>query len=465
MTADWKESAFINALRSLGEGAPRNLVARALPDAQDRGENLGSSDLTDVLLEAGASSEFLATLGMLVHKWDAATDAADWAGGSEPSTGKRRDQICAKLGLNSEGASCLLEKRPIYHDETIVITKDWERWYTSERRGSHAFYWPHYREYLLGRKNWERDNIVALDRATTDVVERLCDPLRQEAYQAKGLVVGFVQSGKTANITGVVAKAIDAGYRLVIVMTGTIELLRSQTQRRLDMEMVGRQNIRGEDSSDDEKHHYDYQDDLDWREGRFLDLGVSPIPIEIQRLTQHKADYANLGSQFMTLRMERLASSKPLYHPDNLFSARARLAVVKKNATVLRKLVRNIKANKSAFAEIPVLIIDDESDEASVNVVDPDKVRRAASEGKEIPKRTAINEQIAAMLEVSCRGLSTLDIQRHPSRTCSPTPTMTSGYSHEIFSSVSRSRPGTWASKTSWIFPLYMIVSAASGAS
>ncbi len=106
----------------------------------------------------------------------------------------------------------------------------------------------------------------------------------------------------------------------------------------------------------------------------------------------------------MTLRMERLASSKPLYHPDNLFSARARLAVVKKNAAVLRKLVRNIKANKSAFAEIPVLIIDDELDEASINVVDPERVRRAEREGKEIPKRTAINEQIAAMLSLMPRA-------------------------------------------------------------
>ena len=70
-----------------------------------------------------------------------------------------------------------------------------------------------------------------LDSATREVVRRLADPTRHEPYQSKGLVVGHVQSGKTANFTGVIAKAVDAGYRLVIVLTGTIEILRSQTQR------------------------------------------------------------------------------------------------------------------------------------------------------------------------------------------------------------------------------------------
>lgn len=68
---------------------------------------------------------------------------------------------------------------------------------------------------------------------------------RRHPYQSKGLVVGHVQSGKTANFTGVIAKAIDSGYKLIIVLTGTIELLRGQTQRRLDMELVGEENILG----------------------------------------------------------------------------------------------------------------------------------------------------------------------------------------------------------------------------
>ncbi len=82
-------------------------------------------------------------------------------------------------------------------------------------------------------------------QTTTDVIERLSDPTRETIKQTKGLVVGYVQSGKTANFTGVVAKAIDAGYRLIIVLTGTIEILRAQTQRRMDMELMGVENILG----------------------------------------------------------------------------------------------------------------------------------------------------------------------------------------------------------------------------
>ena len=88
----------------------------------------------------------------------------------------------------------------------------------------------------------------------------------------KGLVVGYVQSGKTANFTGVTAKAIDAGYRLVIVLAGTLNLLRAQTQRRLDMELIGQENIlRGANPDDvDTLVGIDYvgDDDNDWPEVR-----------------------------------------------------------------------------------------------------------------------------------------------------------------------------------------------------
>ena len=83
----------------------------------------------------------------------------------------------------------------------------------------------------MNKPGWDAESVADLSSATTDIVQRLSDPARAEAYQSKGLVVGYVQSGKTANITGVLARAIDAGYRLLIVMTGTIDLLREQTQR------------------------------------------------------------------------------------------------------------------------------------------------------------------------------------------------------------------------------------------
>ena len=416
----WKEQAFRSALKMIENDEPKNLVARAQPEAADRGETLASGDLTEVLQAADANSLLLGALGMQVHKWDAAPSDLSWTNGTPPSSTERRLRISELLGLDSVGHDTLLEWRPIFRDETIIITAPWDPWYTPQRAAEHEFYWPHYRDYLLTVRGWPEENVTSLDLATTDVVSRLTDPTRSEVHQSKGLVVGYVQSGKTANFTGVIAKAIDAGYRLVIVMTGTIEILRSQTQRRIDMELVGRQNILGDiPLAEAQSHKIDYHDDEQWMAGNFLDHGPD-LPVEIHRLTQHNADYQKkLGAQFQSLKIDRSVPGLPLYRPENLFKSAARLAIVKKNATVLKKLVGNIQANKKAFAEIPVLIVDDESDEASVNTVDPEKVSQAKAEGKEVKDRKAINQCIADLLELlPAPSMSATRLLHSP--TCSP---------------------------------------------
>lgn len=402
MNDNWRREAFRSALKMMENGPPKNIVSRAQPEATDRGTTLSAADLTEILGPADATDSFLNALGMLVHKWDAVPVTEDWTVATAPSSTERRERTCQLLGLDAAGSEVLLTKRPLFRDETLVISAPWDKWYTSARAEDHAFYWPHYRDYLMTVQTWPESSVTSLDIATSDVVERLADPTRVAAYQSKGLVVGYVQSGKTANFTGVAAKAIDAGYRLVVVMTGTIEMLRAQTQRRIDMEMVGRQNILADLSPElAVEAKVDYQDDIAWIEGRFTDLGDAELATEIRRLTHHRKDYQR---QFRTLKIDRFDMGRPLYDPQNLFRAAARVAIVKKNATVLRKLVNDIKANKNAFAEIPVLLIDDESDQASINTVDPEKVRAASQEGKEIKRRRAINEQIAAMLELMPRA-------------------------------------------------------------
>jgi hypothetical protein len=402
MSDDWRREAFRAALKMIENGPPKDLVTRAQPEAIDRGETLASADLTAVIDSADAMDPFLNALGMQVHKWDAARVSEDWTNASPPSSVERRHRICELLGIDAEGEEALLVKRPLFRDETLVITAPWDRWYNAAVADNHSFYWSHYRDYLLKVRGWPEQNVTSLDVATSDVVERLADPTRAAAHQAKGLVVGYVQSGKTANFTGVAAKAIDAGYRLVIIMTGTIEMLRAQTQRRMDMEMIGRQNILGDLTPEQAAaSKVDYQDDNSWIDGDFVDLGEDELATEILRLTQHHKDYQK---QFRTLKIERLEMGRPLYDAQNLFRSAARIAIVKKNAAVLRKLVTDIRANKNAFAEIPVLLIDDESDQASINTVDPEKVREAIREGREFKKRRAINEQIAAMLELMPRA-------------------------------------------------------------
>lgn len=241
--------------------------------------------------------------------------------------------------------------------------------------------------------------MASLDDATSKVIERLSDPARPEAHRSKGLVVGYVQSGKTANFTGVAAKAIDAGYRLIIILTGTVDLLREQTQRRFDMELVGEENIlRGIDPHDpDLMRDVDYQQDEDWGH-RFVKHGFLPsthgVP-DIIRLTGQNSDYKALQAGIVALEFEKSDRSKPLNDPVNLYSCNARVAIVKKNHTVLQKLVRDLKKAKTPLGEIPTLIIDDESDQASVNVSNPNKWKADTPEREE---RNAINRDISDLL-------------------------------------------------------------------
>jgi len=123
----WQSEALLGALKMVGASEPKNLVSRAQIEADERGEALTADDVTQILRGAENVDPFLFNLGMQVHKWDAAPSSQEWTKGTNPSSPERRTLTCSKLGLTSEGAQILLDKRPIYHDATIVITADWER--------------------------------------------------------------------------------------------------------------------------------------------------------------------------------------------------------------------------------------------------------------------------------------------------------------------------------------------------
>ena len=79
--------------------------------------------------------------------------------------------------------------------------------------------------------------IKSIDKSTDGVISDMESPTRPR-FISKGLVLGYVQSGKTSNFTGVIAKACDAGYKFIIVLTGIHDVLRKQTQVRLDKELT-----------------------------------------------------------------------------------------------------------------------------------------------------------------------------------------------------------------------------------
>ncbi|MFC9232778.1 Z1 domain-containing protein [Streptomyces decoyicus] len=325
-------------------------------------------------------------------QWDFDAEAS-WTD-TEPRTDSRRAAVHKLLGLEAETCKALDALIPVSTlAGPVVISQEFTPWRATKAYQGHDWYWPKYAGHLAA-KGWPDDAVADLGEAAERVVERLADPTAEAAYQSKGLVVGYVQSGKTANFTGVIAKAVDAGYRLVIVLGGTLNLLRAQTQRRLDMELVGRENI----LRHTEEVHSDYYTDNAWLEEKFLSHGGRPSTLgafDIIRLTTRADDYQPLAQGIGELAIEKQDSSRRLYDPVNLHSSAARLMVVKKNKSVLTKLVNDLKRVGGLLDEIPVLIIDDESDEASVNTTSPKKP------GAE---RTAINAAIAQLLQLLPRA-------------------------------------------------------------
>ncbi|WGD42734.1 Z1 domain-containing protein [Streptomyces cathayae] len=358
------------------------------PDA-DLGEELFRS------LLIGGDDALAALWGRHLTAWDFAENP-QWGAGSPARTDERRAVVYERLRFGSELCKLLDEAVPVAKvPGATVITREFTPWYTPERAAARSFYWTAY-ERKLRDKGWSEAAIASLDQASLAVVERLADPEQPAARQAKGLVVGYVQSGKTANFTGVAAKAIDAGYRLVIVLGGTLNLLRAQTQRRLDMELIGQENIlRGADVTDvDSLVGVDYVgDDEDWSE--FVRHGGRPSTLgafDIERLTTRDNDYKSLAQGIRALEFEKRVPTRPLHDSANLHHTAARILVVKKNKAVLTKLVKDLKQIHGILGELPTLIIDDESDQASVNTSNPKKWEEGRIE------RTAINGLISKLL-------------------------------------------------------------------
>ncbi len=207
-------------------------------------------------------------------------------------------------------------------------------------------FWSRYRDYLQIEKNFAPDVIGKLERLTDRILDGLFNPAENVIIDKRGLVVGQVQSGKTSNYTGLICKAADSGYKLIIVLAGIHNSLRSQTQLRLDEGFLG----------------YDTQVDRVNRENR-RNIGVGnidsslivhPLTSSLER-GDFKSSTANAG-------LTNFNTTEPI------------LAVVKKNGTVLNRLLQWLLAQsvltpdgKRVIRNKSLLLIDDEADNASIN--------------------------------------------------------------------------------------------------
>ncbi len=190
------------------------------------------------------------------------------------------------------------------------------------------YYWPQLRDYLLTVKGRPKALVSALDEQTDRILEQMRPPT-DESFDTRGLVLGYVQSGKTANYAALMAKAADIGYRLFIVLTGMDNGLRRQTQIRLKQEIVG------------------------YADNRPTAVRLPPVG-----KLWHEFTSDVLGGDFQpgNANQAALQGSQPV------------LLVMKKNGPVLRKLLAWLNAAPAEVKEkIPVLVIDDEADQASID--------------------------------------------------------------------------------------------------
>ncbi|MBE7173145.1 MAG: Z1 domain-containing protein [Williamsia sp.] len=267
-----------------------------------------------------------------------------------------------------------------YH--TLTDNIDHIPWYREKvsAEGVNFRFWKRYRKYLINIKNWSLATINRLDEVTDDIIERLEDPtIKSRAFDRRGLVVGYVQSGKTANFTGVINKAIDCGYRVIVVLSGMHKNLRSQTQMRIDEEVIGR------DTSD---------------QAQVKRIGVTTLPnegyINVDTFTTQD-DRGDFSRSFA----QQVGGIQP-------GSDRPMLLIVKKNVSVLGNLIRYFREcldtlgdeyvlrsedSEPILNNLPLLLIDDEADQASPNTRPP-----TDDDGELDP--TSINRNIRLLLKL-----------------------------------------------------------------
>ena len=121
----------------------------------------------------------------------------------------------------------------------LIEEKGHERWFLARKAELDMKYWERYKTYLLTDKGFSAKVVNTMDDVLDTLTDLLGDPTRNISYKRRGLIIGDVQSGKTANYTGLICKAVDSGYKVIVLLTGTIERLRQQTQQRIDEGFVG----------------------------------------------------------------------------------------------------------------------------------------------------------------------------------------------------------------------------------
>ncbi len=246
-----------------------------------------------------------------------------------------------------------------------LTKKGYQTWLTENREKRIS--WDYSDRYFKSLLNGGRSEkvVTETERSSLSILKKMADPKSKTAIYNKGLVVGAVQSGKTGNFNAVINRAIDSGYVLIIVLSGIMEDLRSQTQKRIENDVIGEGKIDSGETSGAKGV------------GKIERFGVSGNSkvIQVKTLTSEQKDF-----------------SKAVEELDHTLNDKYVL-VCKKNVSVLKNLIiwlhNSLEEGKSKH-NIPLLILDDEADNASLN--------NLGAKGREYASKT--NGHIRAILEM-----------------------------------------------------------------
>lgn len=251
---------------------------------------------------------------------------------------------------------------------SMLTAQDYEPWLDAIRSKIDPYYWNRYKK-LLTEKTFSGQVLAMLDSVTERILGLLENPEKSGQWDRRGMVVGHVQSGKTANYTGLICKAADAGYKLIVVIAGIHNNLRNQTQLRIDEGFVGRDSARLLSNRDDPAQKF-------IGVGRF-DKSRRPVTF-----TNSLKDFSKTMATGVGVPLQDL--KEPV------------VFVIKKNPSTLKNLIEWLKEHNaksgSTSIDAPMLLIDDEADNASINI----------RKGKDEVSR--INGQIRELLSIFDRS-------------------------------------------------------------
>ena len=224
---------------------------------------------------------------------------------------------------------------------SVLTEGEYSPWLDAAKSKINPYYWDRYRQFLT-QQGFASRVVSALDEVTDRVLGLLQDPSTGGPWDRRGMVVGHVQSGKTANYTGLICKAADAGYKLIVVIAGIHNNLRSQTQMRIDEGFVGRDSARL----------------LSTKESRYVGVGRFDQKRRPVTFTNSLRDFNKQTATGVGIPLQNL--NEPA------------IFVIKKNSSTLKNLIEWLREHSAhggtRRVDEPMLLIDDEADNASINI-------------------------------------------------------------------------------------------------